>query len=70
MPRDRKVSRLIIIIVGVFFIRWNISVLEVNPRAYLNLLLACASGFTLVAYLIRYLISLLTEPQRRPYNFD
>jgi hypothetical protein len=61
---------IIITIVGVLFIRWNIRALEVNEQAYQHLLLACASGFALAMYLIRYLINLLTEPQRRPYNFN
>jgi hypothetical protein len=61
---------IIITFVGSLFIRWNISALEVNPRAYLNLLLACISSFALAVYIICYLINLLNEHPHRPYNFN
>jgi hypothetical protein len=57
MNGNEAMNCIIITFVGAVFILWNISVLEVNPRAYLNLLLACTSGFA-------------SEPQRRPYNFN
>jgi hypothetical protein len=60
-------SCVITLLIGVAFIYWNINALEVNPQAYSHLLLACASGFALTVYLIRYLINLLTEPQHCPY---
>jgi hypothetical protein len=63
-------SCIIITIVGVLLIRWNIHALEVNEQAYSHLLLACASGFALAMYVIHHLINRLTEPQRRPYNFN
>jgi hypothetical protein len=69
MNGNEAMNCIIITFVGAVFILWNISVLEVNPRAYLNLLLACTSGFALAVYIIRYLINSLSKPQCRSYNF-
>jgi hypothetical protein len=60
----------IILLIGVAFIRWNINALEVNPQVYSHLLLACVTAFALTVYVIRYLINLLTEPHHFPYNLN
>jgi hypothetical protein len=48
--------------VALLFIRWNIGMIEANPPAISNLLLALGSGVVAGLYLFSSFFNFLTEP--------
>jgi hypothetical protein len=53
---------ILVAVVAVWFIRWNIGMIEANPPAIENLLLALVSGLVAGLYLFYSLFNFLTEP--------
>jgi hypothetical protein len=53
---------IIVSVVALLFIRWNVGMIEANPPAIENLLLALVSGVAAGLYLFNSFFNFLTEP--------
>jgi hypothetical protein len=53
---------IIVGVVGYFFIRWNVGVIEASPPALYNLLMIFGTGIAVVLYILNSLFNSLTEP--------
>lgn len=53
---------ILVAVVALWFIWWNIGMIEANPPAIENLLLALASGVAAGLYLFNAFFNFLTEP--------
>ena len=53
---------IIVGVVGYFFIRWNVGVIESSPPALYNLLMIFGAGVAVALYILNSLFSFLTEP--------
>ena len=61
MKVERPMKSILVAVVAFLFIRWNIGMIETNPPAVENLLLALLSGVVAGLYLFNSFFTFLTE---------